>query len=61
MPEDAKTKEFIEAFGKIRQEYKRDFISVPQFVPNDKGFWELRIVPQVVSTEEQPTPSPFIA
>ncbi len=61
MPEqDATTKEFIEEYGKLRDKYKRDFMAIPQFTPNEKGVWDLRIIPQVVSTEDQPTPSPLI-
>lgn len=61
MSEDQKTKDFIEAYGKLRQEYQMDFISIPTFQPTERGTWELKIVPQVMSTEEQPTPSPFMA
>ena len=61
MTEEENTKEFVKEYGELREKHKRDFISIPQFVPTEKGTWELRIIPQVVSTETEPIKSPFIA
>jgi len=58
--EDDSSKEFLREYGDLRNKYKRDFISVPQFVPTDHGTWELKIIPQIVPVEEG-IPSPFIA
>lgn len=51
---------FIKEYGELREKHKLDFISIPQFTPSETGTWELRVVPQIVSTE-QPVPSPFMA
>lgn len=51
---DPKVAAFLHAYGRLRDEHKLDFISVPYFVPTDHGTWEVQIIPQVMSIEEKP-------
>lgn len=51
---------FIKAFGELRDQHQCDFISFPQYVPNDKGAWDLTIAVQVVDLSEMGVKSPFI-
>ena len=48
--------EFMKEYGELRTKYGLDFIAVPQFVPNERGTWELKIGTQLVSTEAQEKP-----
>lgn len=50
---------FMEGFGKLRQETQCDFISVPQFVPQENGTWSLIVTPQIADLKAM-TPSPII-
>lgn len=59
--DEEKRKAFIEEYGVLREKYKMDFMSIPQFIPTERGTWELVIIPQITSTEQEPVKSPFIA
>lgn len=53
--------EFITAYGKIVEEYKCDFVSFPQFVPDGAGAFKVVIHQQPVDTTNMPQKSPFEA
>jgi len=46
------TNEFLAEYGKLREKYQRDFISVPSFIPNEDGSWKLIVQPQLVNLKE---------
>ena len=56
---EEKVSEFLKEYGELREKHNLDFISVPQYIPTDHGTWELRIMPQVIPTD-QSIPSPFV-
>lgn len=56
-----KTDAFLKEYGELRTKYKRDFISYPVYVPNDKGVFELKIQLQIVDISKESVKSPFIA
>jgi hypothetical protein len=49
MPKDFETRrqEFLSQYGKLREEFQCDFVSVPGFIPTERGVWEIAIQPQV--------------
>lgn len=57
---ETRKKEFLEGFGKLREEYQCDFFSVPSYVPSQEGFWQLVVQPQVADLKQMLTPSPII-
>lgn len=57
MEKDEKSEQFLAEYKELRDKYQRDFISIPQFIPTERGTWELMIVPQVADTSEQPVKS----
>jgi hypothetical protein len=51
MPTQEQIDAFINDYGALRDKHKLDFISVPRFVPTERGTWEIVIAPQVASIE----------
>ncbi len=51
--------EFLQRYKALIDELEVDFISIPQYVPNDKGTWETLITSQVMDKKNQLTPSPI--
>jgi hypothetical protein len=56
---------FIEEYGKLVKKYECDFMSFPQFVPEEKKeksfpTYKLQIFTQVMDTKQSGVPSPFM-
>jgi len=56
-----RTDAFIEAYKKLVEDHKIDFVTFPMFQPTDKGTWEIIVKTQAVDASQLSTPSPFIA
>ncbi len=50
---------FLAEYGALTLKHMCDFISTPQFVMNEKGSWDLIIVPDIADKTEHPVKSPF--
>jgi len=51
-------KEFLEEYGKLREKYQCDVLSIPNYVPSERHTWELVITPEIMDLA-QPVPSTF--
>ena len=59
-PEE-RLKEFIDGFGKLREQTKFDIAAYPIYQPNEKGTFDLSITMRPVDIATEPVKSPFIA
>lgn len=52
--------EFLEAYGKLVQEFGVDFLTRPTYVPNnEERTWSLMMDTQIVDVTDMPVPSPL--
>lgn len=56
----ARTKDFIERYGKLVEETKMDFASYPTFVPDGQGGFRVVIQSVPMDVTNRPEPSPFM-
>lgn len=53
--------EFLQAYGKLVEEYKIDFVNYPQWIPDGEGGWKMIMQTQPMDTTNLPQKSPFVA
>ena len=52
LSKDERIKKFLEGYGKLVKELEVDIMSIPQFLPDEKGGWRLVIQSQPVDLKE---------
>jgi len=57
-PFEERKNEFVAEYGKLREKYQCDILSVPNFIPNEKGTWDFMVTPQIMDLAA-PVPSNF--
>lgn len=57
---EERQKEFIDGYEKLKNDTNIDFALLPQFVPNEKGTWEIVVGSQLIDLTKMPVKSPFI-
>lgn len=50
-----KVAEFMAAYGELTRKHGVDFIAIPEYIPNEKGTFELTIRTIPVETEQKKT------
>lgn len=51
---------FIKGYGELREKYQHDFMSVPTYVPNDKGTFETSLNLELVDLKQLAVKSPIV-
>lgn len=54
-------KGFLEAYGKLVEEYKVDMANYPMWQPNQDGTWHTVIQSTAIDIKDRAVKSPFIA
>ncbi len=57
---EKRSKEFITAYGELREKYQLDFYSIPVMVPNDTGTFVIAIKTDVADLKYLPVKSEFM-
>jgi len=52
MSKDERIKKFLDGYGELVKQYEVDIMAIPQFLPDEKGGWQLKVVSQPVDLEE---------
>ena len=51
---------FLEKYKELIDEFQCDFISIPQFVPNERGTYDVVLMTDVMDKKNMAVRSPFI-
>lgn len=52
MTKEDRINKFLEKYGALVKEYEVDIIAIPQYVPDEKGGWQLKIQSQPIDLKE---------
>lgn len=55
-----RAEKFVEGYKKLVEEFDIDFASYPNFVPNERGTFDIVVQSIPVDVTNRPKPSPFI-